>query len=240
MAMAQDARKQGDGQYRAASARSASRAGCDAETPRGYQMVDAWTTAEVEPVLAAILLKRGQSRKPMAMPSSPRGTLPDGLADFRGFPLAEVTLVSITQANLSGARAPKNQFGVQQFIRLTDVTAEQSVFDRAGKFGSLKGKFEACSFRKITATSANIAGTFTDCDFSGANFKQAHFNGRFIRCRFQLCNLHLASWPSSFQDCEFAGAGIHELFADVRASAFAGDRVTFTVTMNRVYPGEFR
>jgi len=201
-------------------------------------MANAWTMEEMAPIQAAIFLKRGAGRKAIPMPASPRGTLPSGLADFRGFPLTEVTCASISDADFTRARAPKNQFGAEQSIQLQDVTAERSVFDRAGKFLRLMGQFNACSFRKITTHSASISGTFTDCDFSGANFKMAYFSARFIRCRFHNCNLHLAGWPpSSFQDCEFAGAGIHEIFADVRDAAFAGDHVTFTVTMSKVIVG---
>ncbi len=145
--------------------------------------------------------------------------------------------MSIAGADFTGARAPKNQFGAEQSIQLQDVIADRSVFDRAGKFHRLIGQFTACSFRKITTKSCSVSGTFTDCDFSGANFKLAHFNARFIRCRFHECNLHLASWPSTFQDCEFKGAGIHEIFGDVRAAAFASDHVTFTVTMSNVIVG---
>jgi uncharacterized protein YjbI with pentapeptide repeats len=201
-------------------------------------MAGNWTAGEADPVQAAIFLKRGAMRKAIPMPASPRGTLPSGLADFRGFPLIEVVRVSIADADFTGARAPKNQFGVEQSIELQDVTAEASVFDRAGKFHRLVGQFRNCSFRKVTTRDCGVNGTFTDCDFSGANFKGAHFNARFIRCRFHDCNLHLASWPSSFEDCEFSGAGIHDLFADVRAAALASDRVTFTVTMSKVIPGE--
>ena len=201
-------------------------------------MADAWNATDVGQVEAAIFLKRGAMRKAIPMPASPRGTLPSGLADFRGFPLTEVASVSIAGADFTQARAPKNQFGVEQSIQFQDVTAERSIFDRAGKFHRLIGQFSACSFRKITTKSCIATGTFTDCDFSGANFKGAHFNARFIRCWFHECNLHLASWQSSFQDCEFKGAGIHDTFADVRDAAFAGDRVTFTVTMSKVIVGE--
>lgn len=201
-------------------------------------MANEWTTEEMAPIQAAIFLKRGAMRKAIPMPASPRGTLPSGLADFRGFPLTEVARVSIAAADFTGARAPKNQFGVGQSIQLQDIVADRSVFDRAGKFLRLMGQFTACSFRKITTMSCSVTGTFTDCDFSGANFKLAHFNARFIRCRFHDSNLHLASWPSTFEDCEFKGAGIHEIFADVRDAAFANDRVTFTVTMSKVIVGD--
>lgn len=200
-------------------------------------MVDAWTTAEAAAIQAAIFLKRGAMRKASPMPPSPRGNLPSGLADFRGFPLTEVASVSIAGADFTQARAPKNQFGAEQSIQFQDVIVDRSVFDRAGKFHRLMGQFTACSFRKITTKSCSVSGIFTDCDFSGANFKGAHFDARFIRCRFHECNLHLASWPSTFEDCEFKGAGIHEVFADVRAAAFASDRVTFTVTMSKVIVG---
>jgi uncharacterized protein YjbI with pentapeptide repeats len=189
-------------------------------------------------VEAAIFLKRGAMRKAIPMSASPRGTLPSGLADFRGFPLMEVACVSLADADFTAARAPKNQFGAEESIQLRDVVAERCLFDRAGKFHRLKGQFGSCSFRKITTKSCSVNGIFTDCDFSGANFKGAHFDARFIRCRFHDCNLHLASWPSRFEDCEFKGAGIHDLFADVRAAAFASDRVTFTVTMSKVIRGD--
>lgn len=201
-------------------------------------MAGNWTAGEADPVQAAIVLKRGAMRKAIPMPASPRGTLPSGLADFRGFPLTEVVCVSLADGDFTAARAPKIQFGAEQSIQLRDVVADRCIFDRAGKFHRLKGQFTGCSFRKITTKSCSVSGTFTDCDFSGANFKGAHFDARFIRCRFHECNLHLASWPSTFQDCEFAGAGIHDLFADVRAAALASDRVTFTVTMSKVIPGE--
>ncbi|HRK17448.1 MAG TPA: pentapeptide repeat-containing protein [Hyphomicrobiaceae bacterium] len=200
-------------------------------------MAAAWTTEEITAIQAAIFLKRGAGRKAIPMPASPRGTLPTGLADFRGFPLTEVACVSISDADFTRARAPKNQFGVEQSIQLQDVIGDRSVFDRAGKFLRLMGQFTTCSFRKITTKSCSVNGTFTDCDFSGANFKLAHFNARFIRCRFHDCNLHLASWPSTFEDCEFKGAGIHDIFGDVRAAAFASDRVTFTVTTSKVIVG---
>ena len=204
-------------------------------------MADKWNAVEIDQVQTAIFLKRGQMRRPAPMPDSPRGSLPGGLADFRGFPLMEVTAVAIADADFTGSRAPKNQFGAEQSIQLMNVIAERSVFDRAGKFHRLDGRFNACRFHKITTRSASISGTFTDCDFSGANFKMAYFSARFIRCRFHSCNLHLAGWPpSSFQDCEFAGSGIHDLFADVRDAALAGERATFSVTVSKVYPGEFR
>jgi uncharacterized protein YjbI with pentapeptide repeats len=201
-------------------------------------MADAWCATDVGQVEAAIFLKRGAMRKAIPMSASPRGTLPSGLADFRGFPLMEVACVSLADADFTAARAPKNQFGAEESIQLRDVVAERCLFDRAGKFHRLKGQFGSCSFRKITTKSCSVNGIFTDCDFSGANFKGAHFDARFIRCRFHDCNLHLASWPSRFEDCEFKGAGIHDLFADVRDAAFASDRVTFTVTMSKVIRGD--
>jgi uncharacterized protein YjbI with pentapeptide repeats len=149
-----------------------------------------------------------------------------------------VSRVQIANADFTAARSAKNQFGVEQTIQFEDVVADRSLFDRAGKFSRLTGQFTACSFRKMTTKSCSIGGTYTDCDFTGANFKGAHIDGRFIRCRFNGCNLHVASWAGSFQDCEFASAGIHDLFADVRAAAFAGGRVTFTVTMSKVISGE--
>ncbi len=203
-------------------------------------MVETWSAHDVEAVRAALAADRGRAGEPRRLPASPRGVLADGRADFRGFPLTEMTGVAIADADLSAARAPKNPFGVEQAIVLRTVVAERSVFDRAGKFRQLDGRFSACSFRRITTQSCSVAGQFTDCDFTGANFSGAHLAARFARCRFEGCNLHLASWPSSFQDCAFAGARIHELFADVRAAAFAAERVTFTVTTSRVLAGEFR
>lgn len=204
-------------------------------------MADTWTSEEADPVAAAIAPPPGQMRAstpmPAPMPPSPRGQLPGGRADFRGFPLTQATAVCLVDVDFTGARAPKNRFGVRQTIQLREVVAERSVFDRAGAFHRIQGQFRECSFRRITTSSCSVTGTFTDCDFSGANFQGAHFAARFIRCRFEGCNLHVASWPSHFEDCEFAGARIHNLFADVRAAAMAGARVTFTVTMSRVIPG---
>lgn len=203
-------------------------------------MTTQWTEPEIAPIREVLIPKRGLARLPVPLPASPRGELPAGLADFRGFPLTEAAMVAIADADFTAARAPRNQSGVEQSIQFRNVAAERSVFDRAGKFSRIDGQFTGCSFQKITTRSCSIAGVFTDCDFSGSNFKAAHFNARFIRCRFQNCNLHLASWPSSFQDCEFTGAAIHELFADVRTAATAAERVTFTVTMSSVLPGVFR
>ena len=203
-------------------------------------MAGTWSETDTGTVRDALATDRGRAGAPARFPPSPRGVLADGRADFHGFPLTEMTRVAIVDADFSAARAPKNPSGVEQTIVLRDVAAERCVFDRAGKFRQLDGRFSACGFRKITTKSCSVAGVFSDCDFSGANFGAAHFAARFVRCRFEGCNLHLASWPSSFQDCTFAGARIHELFADVRAAAFAAERVTFTVTTSRVLPGEFR
>ncbi len=200
-------------------------------------MADEWTAQEIDPVQSAIELKRGQMRKPIPMPASPRGTQPDGRANYRGFPLTAVARVQISDADFTAARAPKNQFGVEQTIQFQDVVADRSLFDRAGKFSRLTGQFAACSFRKMTTKSCSVGGTYTDCDFTAANFKGAHLDGRFIRCRFNGCNLNVASWAGGFQECEFTGASIHDLFADVRAAAFAAGRVTFTVTMSKVIFG---
>ena len=204
-------------------------------------MVDGWTAAEVDRVQAATSLPQGRMRLPVPMPPSPRGTLPGGQADFRGFPLTELRAISIAEADFTGARAPDRSPGPAPFIRLDVVDVERSVFDRAGRFHRLHGQFRACSFRRITTQGCSLAGTFTDSDFSGANFKGAFFGARFVRCRFHDCNLHLATWAvSSFQDCEFGGAAVHPIFADVREVALGSERATFTVTMSRVLPGEFR
>lgn len=201
-------------------------------------MAELWTAAEISEIEAAIQLKPGLRREPVPMPASPKGNLPSGLANFRRFPLLGAACVTMAEVDLSHARAPRNAFGAEQTIQLRDVLANRCVLDRAGKFHRIAGHYTDCSFRRISTEHAAIEGTFIDCDFSGANFKNAHFNARFVRCRFHDCNLHLASWPSTFEDCSFEGARIHEIFDDIRAAAFASDRVTFKVTMNKVIQGE--
>ncbi len=193
-------------------------------------MAAGWTTEEMTVVREA--LARGQ------VPPSPRGKTGEGLVDFRGFPLEKVGLgAALTRVDFSKARAPRNDFGVEQSIQLQQVVAEGCLFDGAGKFLRLSGRFTRCSFRKVTTKSAGIQGRFEDCDFSGSNFKGAHLDGEFLRCRFDGANLHVASWAGVFRECSFSGSGIHDLFAEVAAVAIAAERVSFTVTMNRVIPG---
>lgn len=205
---------------------------------REVGMAELWNADEAASIAAAIFLKPGVRRDPIPLPASPRGNLPNGMADFRSFPLHEAAWVSMDGADWSGARAPKNRTGAQETIQLRDLNASRCVFDRAGKFHRITGQFTGCSFRKITTMRAHVAGTFTDCDFSGANFRSAHFDARFVRCQFHGCNLHLASWPSTFEDCEFRDADIHPIFQDIRDAAFASDRVTFKVTMSKVIVGD--
>jgi hypothetical protein len=124
----------------------------------------------------------------------------------------------LTAADFSKARAPKNAFGVQPSIQLQDAVAERCLFDRAGKFLRLPGRFTGCGFRKTTTRSAALLGRMNDCDFCGAN-------------------LHVASWSCVFRACSFAEAGIHDVCADLRAVGLAAERVRFAATMNRVIPG---
>jgi hypothetical protein len=194
-----------------------------------------WTAVEVEQVQAALSAGPAHAR---AMPPSPRGTLPSGAGDYRGFPLTELRGVIIVDVDFTGARAPKNAVGVDTSVQLQEVVATRCAFDRVGKVHRLAGQYTACSFRGLSTRSCSVRGTFVDCDFTGANFKGAHFSAHFLRCRFDDANLQLASWPSSFRDCTFAGAEIQPIFSDVRAAAFAGERVTFTVTMSAVKTGE--
>jgi hypothetical protein len=193
-------------------------------------MAGTWASEEV--ALLREAFGRGQ------VPPSPRGLTEAGLGDYRGFPLERMGRGAVlTQADFTKARAPKNAFGVEQSIQLDSVQADGCLFDGAGKFLRLSGRFTGCSFRKITTRSAAVQGRFEDCDFTGASFKGAHLEGEFLRCRFDAANLHVASWTGAFRECRFAGAGIHDVFADIRSVAVASESVSFTATTNRVILG---
>lgn len=168
-------------------------------------------------------------------PASPRGQSPAGLADFRGLPLTRIEGITLTDADFTAARAPRNAFGVAQSAQVRRVLAERVTFDGAGPFYRLEGQFHACTFRRIRTTSCSVTGTFTDCDFTGARFAGAHVDARFVRCRFTDCDLRLASWGGTFEACVFTGSKIHELFSDIRAITSAADPVSFTVTPTGVH-----
>ena len=199
-----------------------------------------WTDEEITAVNSTLIPKGRERQRPVELPPSPHGTTPNKAADFRGFPLTRASGVVISNADFSKSRSPANEYGVDQSIMLTWVTCEHVVFDRARVFHRIDGRFGNCSFRRIGTDSCGFVGTFSDCDFSGTSFRNAHLVANFIRCKFHDCNMKVASWGSSFEDCEFAGATIDPLFEDVREVAFSADAVTFVVLTHKVHPGETR
>lgn len=199
-----------------------------------------WTNEEISSVNSTLIPKGNERQRPVELPPSPHGLTPDGLADYREFPLTRASAVIFSKADFSKCRSPKNQYGVEQSIMLTWVTCDQVIFDRSRPFHSINGQFSNCSFRRIGTNQCGIVGTYTDCDFSGASFRNAHLVANFVRCKFHDCNMKVASWGSSFESCEFSGATIDPLFEDVRNAAFSADAVTFVVLNSKVHVGETR
>lgn len=199
-----------------------------------------WNDEEVTAVNSMLIPKGRQRQHQMDLPPSPHGTLPNGTADFRQFPLTRASGIVISNADFTKSRSPANEYGVDQSIMLTWVKCDRVIFDRARVFHSIDGRFDNCSFLRIGTDRCGFVGTFTDCDFSGTSFRNAHLVANFTRCKFHDCNMKVASWGSSFEDCEFAGATIDQLFEDVRDVAFSADAVTFVVLTGKVHAGETR
>ena len=203
-------------------------------------MAMSWTDQEIAAVNATLIPKGRQRQRPVELPQSPHGTLPNGVADFRQFPLTCASMVIISNADFTKSRSPINDYGVDQSIKLTWVKCDRVVFDRARVFHRIDGRFDNCSFQRIGTDHCGLVGTFVDCDFTGTSFRNAHLVANFVRCKFHKCNMKVASWGSSFEDCEFEGASIDPLFADVRDVALSATRVTFVVLTHKVHPGETR
>jgi uncharacterized protein YjbI with pentapeptide repeats len=199
-----------------------------------------WTDEEITAVNSTLIPKGREGQRPVELQPSPHGSTPDGAADYQGFPLTRASGVIISNADFSKSRSPANEYGVDQSIMLTWVRCDDVVFDRARVFHRIDGRFYNCSFRRIGTDRCGFVGTFTDCDFSGTSFRNAHLVANFIRCKFHDCNMKVASWGSSFEDCEFAGANIDKLFQDVRDVALSENAVTFVVLTGKVHVGETR
>ncbi len=199
-----------------------------------------WTDEEITAVNSTLIPKGRERQRPVDLPSSPHGTLPNGAADFRQFPLTIAKSVVISNVDFSMSRSLANEYGVDQSIMLTWVKCDYVVFDKARVFHRIDGRFDNCSFRRIGTDRCGFVGTFKDCDFTGTSFRNAHLVANFIRCKFHDCNMKVASWGSSFEDCEFAGATIDPMFQDVREVAFSANAVTFVVLTHKVHPGETR
>jgi hypothetical protein len=203
-------------------------------------MATNWTHEEIAAVNSTLIRKGRERRRPVALPPSPHGVTESGAADYRGFPLTRACGVIVSNADFSKARSPDNEYGVDQAITLTWVTGDGVNFDGARVFHMINGRFANCSFRRIGSDRCGFVGTFTDCDFTGTSFRNAHLVANFLRCRFHDCKMKVASWGSSFEDCEFAGASIDHVFANVRDVAQSSDRVTFVVLGGKVHAGETR
>lgn len=198
-----------------------------------------WTNEQIDSV-NAVLIPKGRHQRQVELPPSPHGTLPNGLADFRRFPLTRAAGIIIADADFSQARSPLNEYGVDESIHLTWMKCDRVTFDQARSFHCLNGRFESCSFRRIGTDHCSFTGRYFDCDFSGTSFRTAHLSANFVRCKFHDCRMKLASWGSSFEDCEFAGATIDDVFADIRDVALAASQVTFVVVSGKPRPGETR
>lgn len=203
-------------------------------------MAVTWTDEHISEVNSTLIPRGRQRQRPVQLPPSPHGTLPDGAADFRQFPLTCASGVVISHANFTKARSPVNEYGVDQAIMLTWVKCDHVHFDRARVFHRIDGRFENCSFQRVGTEQCGLVGTFIDCDFSRTSFRNAHLVANFVRCRFHWCNMKVASWGSSFEDCEFTGATMDPLFDDVRDVALSSDKVTFVVLNSKVHEGENR
>lgn len=199
-----------------------------------------WTDEEITAVNSTLIPKGRERQHPVELQPSPHGITPNGAADYRQFPLTRATSVVISNADFTKSRSPTNPYGVDQSIMLTGVKCDHVVFDRARVFHRIDGRFDNCSFQRIGTDHCGFVGTFTDCDFTGTSFRNAHLVANFIRCKFHACNMKVASWGSSFEDCEFAGATITRLFEDVRNVAFSADAVTLVVLTGKVHVGETR
>jgi len=199
-----------------------------------------WTNEEINSVNSVLIPKGRQRQNPVELSQSPHGILPNGTADFRQFPLTRASGVIISNADFANSRSPENEYGVDQSIMLTWVKCERVLFDRARVFHRIDGRFDNCSFQRIGTDHCGFVGTFTDCDFTGTSFRNAHLVANFVRCRFHDCKMKVGSWGSSFENCEFVGASIDPLFADVRDIALSSDKVTFVVLTGKVHAGETR
>ena len=199
-----------------------------------------WTDEEISAVNSTLIPEGRQRQRPVDLPPSPHGLLPNGALDYRQFPLTRASGVIISIADFTGSRSPKNEYGVDQSIMLTWVQCDRAVFDRVRVFHRIDGRFNNCSFQRIGTDRCGLVGTFTDCDFTGTSVRNAHLVANFVRCRFHGCNMKVASWGSSFENCEFEGASIDSLFADVRDVALSAQKVTFVVLSGKVHVGETR
>ncbi len=199
-----------------------------------------WTCEEINAVNSVLIPKERVRQRPLSMLPSPHGRTASGAEDFRGFPLTRATSVIVSNADFSKSRSPKNEYGVDQSIILTWVSCKNVNFDGARVFHRINGQFDCCSFINIGTEQCGFSGTFTDCDFSGTSFRNAHLIANFVRCKFHDCKMKAASWGSSFADCEFTGASIDHLFTEIRDITQSSERVTFVVLNGKILAGETR
>ncbi len=187
-----------------------------------------WNVDEIERVEAAVR-PPGKHAPARPLPTSPHGTLSNGLQDYQRYPLRRLFGVTMNAVDFSRARSQKNEYGVDTLIHLSSVTCENVCFDQAGQFASIGGTFRYCSFRKIRASQAGLVGTFEACDFTGANLRRAMLAANFRECCFDGANMLVDGWGASFRNCTFADVKIDDVFEDIRDFVRGGKPVTFTV-----------
>ena len=89
---------------------------------------------------------------------------------------------------------------------------EDCVFDEMVADSNLGSSFSSCSFAKASLREADLCGSFTSCDFGGANLSKCAA----IEVKFQGCSFASANFRRSelvrcgFEDCTFAGALFHK------------------------------
>ena len=148
---------------------------------------------------------------------SPFGRTEAGLMDFRGFAINEsLHKLTLEQLDLSFCVL----LGRGQFAS----TVRKCCFVGATMEGTHSKSFDLCDFSGADLRNSVMLGTFTNCQFTGANLsmvrsRQAIFTG----CCFDKANLRSSAFYwCQFTDCSFIGTKFvsgslaHSLFTNCR------------------------
>ena len=167
----------------------ASRPGSPAE------LRDRWGTGDSEEVNRA--LEKGDA----ARLQSPFGVV-DARIDLRGLTVS----VIIKHRRLSALDFSHSVWKLAGQFIFSEL--EDCRFDHAEVPANLDRKFVRCSFQKAKMSRRLFRGVLEECDFTGANLRDAAGSEvTFKRCSFRGANLLKAHFlRCHFEDCDFSGA----------------------------------
>lgn len=196
-----------------------------------------WNPSIVDQFEARLEVDKSRRWKRRRFADSPKGLTPEGLQDFRGFPLRALATFDVELVDFAGVRSPKSPHGVDVPIQISSCRCRRVSFAGGRTFHLLHGIFEDCCFDRIAAAGCGFTGIYRQCSFRGAKLRDAHLVGEFYDCDFEGADLRVASW-ASFQSCGFKDCQIDPLFEEIRLFTQSAARVSFAVdNKGRPKPG---